>query len=214
MADDYEEERLDEEQEGGPVKSFLEHLEDLRWVLIKSAVALGVCMLLCLISGNYVVEIIKWPLSRAKARFPGTNQVVSVRFGDRQLGIYNLTDQQQAALSLGSNRYVTVQIEPQTVGTNRVLAWHVVTDPRAEEDARRVHVDLINLSPAGGFVVAFQVAMYGGLVLAAPFIFYFVMTFAFPALKFKERKYVSRGLFIGVGLFMSGVAFCYFILLP
>ena len=25
----------EEEEEGGPVKSFLEHLEDLRWVLIK-----------------------------------------------------------------------------------------------------------------------------------------------------------------------------------
>ena len=214
MADDYEEERLDEEPEGGPVKSFLEHLEDLRWVLIKSAVALGVSMLLCLIAGNYVVEIIKWPLSRAKARFPGTNQVINVRFGDRQLGIYNLTDQQQQALALGSNRFVTVEIEPKTIGTNQVLSWHVAQDSHTEEDARRVHVDLINLSPAGGFIVAFQVALYGGLVLAAPFIFYFVMTFAFPALKIREQKYVTRGLITGVGLFMSGVAFCYFILMP
>jgi len=31
-----------DEEEGGPVKSFLEHLEDLRWVLIKSLAALGV----------------------------------------------------------------------------------------------------------------------------------------------------------------------------
>ena len=39
MAVEPEAERLDldpEEEEGGPVKSFLEHLEDLRWVLIKS----------------------------------------------------------------------------------------------------------------------------------------------------------------------------------
>ena len=41
--------RTDEEseQEGGPVKSFLEHLEDLRWVLIKSLAATGLGMLLC-----------------------------------------------------------------------------------------------------------------------------------------------------------------------
>ena len=49
MADEPEAERPEaEEQEGGPVKSFLEHLEDLRWVLIKSGVAAGVAMLACL----------------------------------------------------------------------------------------------------------------------------------------------------------------------
>ncbi len=35
----------EDEDEGGPVKSFLEHLEDLRWVLIKSAVTVSVTML-------------------------------------------------------------------------------------------------------------------------------------------------------------------------
>ena len=85
---------------------------------------------------------------------------------------------------------------------------------RAIADAQRVKIDLINLSPAGGFVVAFQVALYGGVVLASPFIFYFVAAFVFPALKMRERKYVYRGLVIGVGLFLTGVAFCYFILMP
>ena len=67
-----------------------------------------------------------------------------------------------------------------------------------------MNIDLINLSPAGGFVVAFQVAIYGGVVLASPFIFYFVAAFVFPALKIRERKYVYRGLVIGVGLFLDG----------
>jgi sec-independent protein translocase protein TatC len=80
--------------------------------------------------------------------------------------------------------------------------------------AQRARVDLINLSPAGGFVVAFQVALYGGAVLASPFIFYFVAAFVFPALKLHERKYVYRGLAIGVGLFLAGVAFCYLALMP
>ena len=58
MVDDPGDERLDEseEEEGGPVKSFLDHLEDLRWVLMKSGVALLVSMLICLIAGNHVVE--------------------------------------------------------------------------------------------------------------------------------------------------------------
>ena len=44
------------EEEGGPVKTFLEHLEDLRWVLIKTGVAVGVAMLVCLI----LVSLMSW----------------------------------------------------------------------------------------------------------------------------------------------------------
>jgi sec-independent protein translocase protein TatC len=214
MADDYEAERPEAEQEGGPVKSFLEHLEDLRWVLIKSAVALGLAMLVCLIGGNYVVSIIKRPMLQARLSYPGTNQVVTVLFGTNQLGVYNLTPDQEHSLELGTNRFVAVQVEPAVVGTNRVLSWRVNPDPAVVERAQRLHVDLINLSPAGGFVVAFQVAFYGGMVLATPFILYFVAVFVFPALKMRERKYVYRSIAYGGGLFLAGLLFCYFILLP
>jgi len=214
MADDYEAERPEEEQEGGPIKTFLEHLEDLRWVLIKSAVALGVAMLLCLIAGNYVIKVIKWPLDRAKVRYPGTNQVVTVRFGTNRLGVYQLTPEQQQSLDMGSNRFAVVTVEPTLLGTNRILSWRAEYDPVAAEQAQRLHIDLINLSPAGGFFVAFQVAFYGGMVLAAPFIFYWVAAFVFPALKMRERKYIYRGLAFGGGLFFAGVAFCYFVLMP
>jgi len=93
MAEDPEAERLNapEEEEGGPVKSFLEHLEDLRWVLIKSVAALGVAILLCLIAGNYVVNILKYPLTRTKHAYPGTNQVVTAFFGTNRLGVFTLS---------------------------------------------------------------------------------------------------------------------------
>jgi sec-independent protein translocase protein TatC len=50
--------------------------------------------------------------------------------------------------------------------------------------------------------------------LSAPFILYFIASFVFPAFRIKERKYVYQGLLIGFGLFITGVAFCYFILMP
>jgi sec-independent protein translocase protein TatC len=202
------------EAEGGPVKTFLEHLEDLRWVLIKSLVALGVAVLLCLLAGNYVVQIIKWPLTHASISYPGTNQIVVVSFGTNRLGAFQLTAGQQKALNLGTNRFVSVQVEPLVIGTNQVLGWRASSDPAAIAGAQRLKIDLINLGPAGGFVVAFQVAIYGGTVLASPFIFYFVATFVFPALKLRERKYIYRGLAFGGGLFLLGVAFCYFALMP
>jgi sec-independent protein translocase protein TatC len=160
------------------------------------------------------VGVIKWPLTRASVSFPGTNQIVSVSFGTHSLGNFPITPEQQPALHLGTNRFVAVVVEPVTVGTNQVLGWRVSDDPAALAEMQRLHVDLVNLTPAGGFFVAVQVALYGGAVLASPFILYFIASFVFPALRIKERKYVYRALFIGGGLFLTGVTFCYFVLMP
>jgi sec-independent protein translocase protein TatC len=198
---------------GGPVKTFLEHLEDFRWVLVKVSVALGLAMLICLVGANYVMAVIKWPLTKAPMSFPGTNQIVLVNFGTNRIGQFQISAEQQKSLNLGTNRFASVTVEPLTIGTNQILGWHVDTNA-AINTAQHLQVELINLSPAGGFFVAIQVAFYGGLVLSAPFIFYFIIAFVFPALKMIEQKYVFRALFFGGGLFIIGVCFCYFALLP
>jgi sec-independent protein translocase protein TatC len=202
------------EDEGGPIKSFLEHLEDFRWLLIKCAITLAMSMLVCLIGANYVIGIVKWPLTQASVVYPGTNQIASVSFGTNHLGNFQLSPSQSAMLDLGTNRFVAVEVEPMRVGTNQVLGWHVKDDPQAADDAQRMKVDLVNLSPAGGFFVAFQAALYGGMVMASPILLFFIAGFVFPALKMHEKKYVYRALFIGGALFMLGVCFCYFVLMP
>jgi sec-independent protein translocase protein TatC len=185
-------------------------------------------MLVCLFAANDVVAILKWPLHHNPVRHlahtlnwhwpfassrPDTSQFASVSFGTNHLANFVLTPDQQKILDLGTNRYVAVQIEPLMIGTNQVLAWHAAPDPAAADDWQ-LNIDLVNLGPAGAFFVAFQVAFYGGMVLAAPFIFYFIASFVFPALRFHERKHVYRALFFGSGLFLTGVSFCYFILMP
>ncbi|HEY4416147.1 MAG TPA: twin-arginine translocase subunit TatC [Verrucomicrobiae bacterium] len=202
------------DDDGGPIKSFLEHLEDFRWVLVKISAALALAMLICLLGANYVMAVIKWPLTRATVSYPGTNQVVTVSFGTNQLGHFELSDTQQAALNLGTNRFVAVTVEPIQIGTNQVLGWHVDPAAAMANDAQQMQIELVNLSPAGGFFVAIQIAFYGGLVLAAPFLMFFIFSFIFPALKLREKKYVFRALFIGGGLFLIGVCFCYFALMP
>ena len=202
-----------EEEEGGPVKSFLDHLEDLRWVLIKTGAALLMGMLVCLIAGDRVVGILTKPLREAKIDYPGTNQVVTVRFGTNRLGVFPLTPAQQETFGLGGNRYQSLQLVPITVGSNQVLA--LAADPHGDaETGQRMNIELRNFAPAGGFIVALQVAFYGGMVLAAPFILFFIAQFVFPALKLKEKHYVYRGLGWSCLLFAAGVAFCYFILMP
>jgi sec-independent protein translocase protein TatC len=215
MANDPDDLRTDEtsEEEGGPVKTFLEHLEDLRWVLIKSIAAIGIGMLVCLIAGDRVVQILKWPLARARIKYPGTNQVWTVSWGTNVLGKYRLNDDQQRRFAIGSNRYVALKVELVPTGTNYLvsLAADPDTDPATAEQMK---VNLQTFGPVGGFFVSLQVALYGGLVLASAFVFYFVAGFIFPALRMREKYYVYRGLGFGLFLFLCGVSFCYFVLLP
>jgi sec-independent protein translocase protein TatC len=216
MADEPVAEHLDvqpEEEEGGPVKSFLEHLEDLRWVLIKSAVAAGVAMLACLLGGNYVVRVLERPLHRAPQLHSSKAQTVRVLFGTNELSVLHVTTNDPIASLIGTNPAVRLELVPTFQGDKPVLSWRASPDAEGAT-SRGLPIQIINLSPAGSFIVATKAAFYGGLVLASPFIFYFVAQFVFPALRMREKKYVYRGLAFGAGLFMIGVCFCYFILLP
>src|SRR5687768_8203027 len=51
----------EEDEEGGPVKSFLEHLEDLRWVLIKIVGSLLVAMTICTVAAQKIISLLAFP---------------------------------------------------------------------------------------------------------------------------------------------------------
>jgi sec-independent protein translocase protein TatC len=131
-----------EEEEGGPVKTFLEHLEDLRWVLVRCLVSLMLGMVTCLVAASWVTAFLQKPL----------------------------------------------------------------TDSGAD-------IRLESLGPIGPVVISMKIALYGGFTIALPFILYFVADFVLPALKKNEKKYFKRAFFIGTGLFISGMALCYFVIL-
>lgn len=212
MVEEPEVERLElADEEGGPVKSFLEHLEDLRWVLIKSGAAAAVAMLFCLLAGNYVVRVIEAPLGRAPILNYGSARTVRLMLGTNQLASFQVATNNPFASIAGTNQFTRLDIVPMTVGTNLMLGLRGQPESKS---AQQLPIQIINLSPAGAFIVATKVAFYAGLVISAPFIFFFVADFVFPALKMRERKYVYRGLMFGGGLFAIGVSFCYFVLMP
>jgi sec-independent protein translocase protein TatC len=139
MADEPVEPPL-EEEEGGPVKPFLDHLEDLRWVLIKCISAVVIGMAICMYAAPHIVKFLTRPVPKG---------MTITSFGP---------------------------LEPVTI--------------------------------------AMKVALFGGIALALPFVLYFVGHFVLPALKRTEKKYFLRAITIGAGLFFSGVALCYFAMLP
>lgn len=199
------------EEEGGPTKSFLEHLEDLRWVLMKCAAVLSVTFLACLFASPVLVRVLTWPLERSGMNKPGKNPTVSLQFGTNLLGTYNLPAAQTNLF--GTNVHTLLEIAPITVGTNVLLGLRPSTN-EAVLNASQKKINLVNLGPASAFFLAVQIALYGGIALASPFLFYFVANFIFPALKMNEKKYTYQGLGFGITLFIAGVCFCYFILMP
>jgi sec-independent protein translocase protein TatC len=143
MAEEHDDVLPEEEDGGGEVKSFLEHLEDLRWTLIKCVTALMLAMIVCLVAGNRLAWILKRPIEKAG-----------------------------------------------------------------------VNIRLDYLDPAAPFLSAIHMGFFGGIILAAPFIFYYGAQFVLPALKRKEKKYFFRACAIGSGLFLTGVCLCYFVIMP
>src|ERR1041385_9061758 len=95
MADSTEELRPDDHDDGGgPVKSFLEHLEDLRWMLIKSGAALLIALVVCLYGTSYIVMLLKRPLEQASLIQTGHEQKASVRMGTNTLTVLNFATNQ------------------------------------------------------------------------------------------------------------------------
>lgn len=73
---------------------------------------------------------------------------------------------------------------------------------------------LLVLGPTGAVVAYFRVALMIGGILAIPMITYQVMMFILPGLKRNERRYVLLSLPAITALFLTGIAFAWFILMP
>ena len=126
-------------------KPFLDHLEDLRWMLVKMVLTLGVGMGTAFAFRGTLVNVAQHPLR---------------------------------------------QIDPGLVTKLQVLG---VTDP---------------------LMIAFELSFYAGIVLTFPLLLYFLAQFVLPALTRNEKKYVLPGIAGGFGLFLLGVLFCYYRVLP
>ncbi len=221
---------LDEDgsEYGGPIKSFLEHMEDLRWVLIRCVAALGVAMVACLAGAPIIVDFLSRPLNEAK-QFLTENRKDSLLAENKSEILIRLTDREVLRLPVETNLLdeayrmldLTNNIEPQSFnltptvqgGKLQLLLQPETNAVFASDKSSRAGPELKSMSPLSGFLVALQMAFYGGIMVALPFILFFLGQFIFPALRQKEKKYLTISVIIGGGLFFCGAAFCYFLLM-
>lgn len=146
--------------------SFLEHLEELRWHIIRSALAIVIIAVIAFVLKDFIFN--------------------------------------------------TVILNPRTPDfwTNRMfakLADYVGTE------ALRINqqpLELISIKIAGQFMTHIWVSIIAGFIIASPIVFYEFWRFIKPALYDNEKKHASGAVFFTSFLFMLGILFGYFLIVP
>jgi sec-independent protein translocase protein TatC len=200
------------EETGGPRQSFWSHLEELRKAIIRSCIAIGIALVLCMAFTHKLVAILEYPLRRIDL-FEKPQPTVAFKIGDTQLGPYKVSRDQFAGLPAGEAPHVVFQIGTTVVGEEQVATLKVLP-PTEKTDEGPLQVRLHNFGPAEGFFIAFHVALYGALILSAPFWIYFMAAFIMPALHKRERQALLPWVGWSFVLFIAGVLATYFVLLP
>ncbi|HYD83421.1 MAG TPA: twin-arginine translocase subunit TatC, partial [Opitutus sp.] len=196
----------------GVKKSFWDHLKDLRTALLRSTIAIGLAVILCLLIADKLVMILEYPLQRIDI-FQSPKPTVTFKIGDTQLGPYQVTPEQFSGLAEGETPQIVYEIGVSEIAGQQVATLKPLPPVQGEKGAS-LRVRLLNLSPTEAFFVAFRVAIYGGVIVAAPFWIYFMGQFFLPALNMRERSVLYQWVVWGFLLFLTGVAMTYFALLP
>ena len=76
------------------------------------------------------------------------------------------------------------------------------------------NAQLIGTGPAEAFIIRIKVALFSGIILASPWIFFQLWKFVAPGLYPSERKLALPFVFVASSLFACGAAFCHEIMLP
>nr|QUE30054.1 tatC [Erythrocladia irregularis] len=75
-------------------------------------------------------------------------------------------------------------------------------------------IKFLQLAPGEYFFSTMKISFYLGLVISSPFFVYQILVFMIPGLTRKERSIIVPLIISSVALFLLGLTFCYFVLIP
>jgi len=88
------------------------------------------------------------------------------------------------------------------------------TAPSPESDNRGNLRLMSALRPTETFMLSMKLSFFAGIVLAFPLLLLFVLQFVLPGMHSNEKRVLWPSLAVGFGLFLGGVLFAYFAVLP
>jgi sec-independent protein translocase protein TatC len=94
------------------------------------------------------------------------------------------------------------------------LAWLVVPYQRTWQTRFNKPLVLQTLAPADAFLGFLELSLTAGIVASAPIIFYQLWSFISPGLYRKEKRLIVPFVLSSTTLFLSGVAFAYYVAFP
>ena len=201
----------DDSADPGVRKTFWSHLEDLRQALVRSAMAVGAALVLCLLMSDKIMTVLEYPLRRMEM-FDKPKPSVTLQIGDAKLGPYTVSPEQFSGFPAGQAPHVLFHVGSAVINGQQVATLTLDPNPKVADESLRVK--LHNFSPSEAFFTAFHVALYAALILSCPFWIYFMGGFILPAFNLREKRVLGQWLGWGTLLFLTGVSLTYFLLLP
>ena len=146
--------------------SFLEHLEELRWHIVRSAGAIFIFAIIAFIMKGFIFD--------------------------------------------------TIILSPKSTEfwTNRMFAKLAELVGSDALKINQTHLNLISIKMADQFMMHIMTSIIAGFILASPVVFYEFWRFIKPALYDKEKQHAGGAVFFTSILFMTGVLFGYYLIVP
>lgn len=185
--------------------SVVEHLDELRKRLIIAVIAFVAATGLCFWQNHAILHALDRPL-RQSALQSASGPLQETNVYQRELQTY-------LAGEAGTLRDLARDARDPALRA-RLLAQAAQAQKAAAATPPPSTRRPVTLGVGEPFTVTLKVAAYAGLLLALPLLLYEVYAFLLPAFSPRERD-VALPLMLAIPcLFVAGVAFCYFLVLP
>jgi sec-independent protein translocase protein TatC len=228
--------------------TFGEHLEVLRFHLIRAVLGLAVCVFLALIFGENLVRIIRHPVDAALRRVTNVTEVQDNVKGfdfwkSLTSGLYNMTFGPKTATAKEIEKAHPLEQAARQTITLELSAHELVSQlheaspevyPAASDELKDKMLKLqaksetfarfwtgiekidrpVTLNVQEAFVTYMKVSFIAGLIVSSPWVFFQLWLFVAAGLYPHERKYIYTYLPMSVFLFIGGIFFCFFSVLP
>ncbi len=193
--------------------TFLEHLEEMRGVILKSLLVFVVALIVVGCGFSYFNTVMLYPLNAAKKIIAST-EFLSIggekRDAPEKIGPVYLVDETPTSASANaesgrakrSGPYYIVAKDEKTV---------LLGDGK---DNWYDSIKLRSMTFATPIIVWFYVSFLGALGISFPVMLYFVVQFVAPGLTREEKKLLRPGIIAAIILFCVGVAFAFGFMLP
>lgn len=202
MADD---DSIDEKNPANEM-TFLEHLEEMRGVIIKSLAVFTLAFIVVIAGFYYFNRLMLFPLNQAKkilTIYAGKTEAPKAGGEAEKIGpVYLLSAEGEIQKKEGPF-YIVAKDETISLSKNPPAQNSWVSD-----------IKLRSMSITTPIFVWLSVGFLGSLGLSLPAIMYFIARFIMPGLTKSELKMLAPGAVCGTLLFFFGAAFAFLFMLP